>query len=42
MLFPQSWRQEMDSKGGMDIDALEDLDEIDIGIHALENWPLPL
>ena len=36
VLFPQARGEELDLKGGMGIDALEDIDEIDIGIDALE------
>jgi hypothetical protein len=36
VLFPQPRREEMDVKGGMGIDALEHIDEIDVGINALE------
>lgn len=35
VLFPQAWGEELHLKGGMSIDALEDIDEIDVGIDAL-------
>jgi len=36
VLFPEPRREEMDLKGGMDIDALEHIDEVDIGINPLK------
>ena len=36
VLFPQAWGEEVDLQGGMGIDALPDIDQIDIGIDALE------
>ena len=36
VLFPQAGCEEMDVKGGMGIDPLEDIDQIDVGIDALE------
>jgi hypothetical protein len=36
VLFPQARGEELDFKGGVGIDALEDIDEIDVGIDALE------
>ena len=34
-LFPQAGGEELDLKGGMGIDTLEDIDQVDIGIDAL-------
>ena len=34
VVFPQAGRQEWDLKGGMGINALEHVDEVDIGIDA--------
>jgi len=36
VLLPQPGCEEMDVKGGMGIDALEHIDEVDIGIDALQ------
>ena len=36
VLFPQAGREEVDLKGGMGIDTLEHIHQIDIGIDALE------
>ena len=36
VLFPQARREKVDLQGGMGIDALEHIDQIDIGIDALE------
>lgn len=35
-LFPQAGREEVDVEGGMGIDTLEDVDEVDVGINALQ------
>src|SRR5262249_9095344 len=35
VLFPQPRREQMDVEGGMSINALEHIDEVDIGIHPL-------
>jgi hypothetical protein len=35
VLFPQAGRQELDLKGRMRINALEDIDQVEIGIDAL-------
>jgi hypothetical protein len=35
VLFPQAWGEELDLKGGMSINALEDIDQLDVGIDAL-------
>jgi hypothetical protein len=35
VLFPEPRREEMDVKGGMGIDALEDIHQVDIGSDAL-------
>ncbi len=36
VLFPQAGREELHLKGGMGIDALEHIHQIDIGIDALQ------
>jgi hypothetical protein len=36
VLFPQPGREELNLQGRMGIDALEHIDEVDIGIDALE------
>ena len=36
VLFPQAWREELNLQGRMGIDALEHIDEVDIGIDALQ------
>lgn len=35
VVLPQAGREELDLKGGVGIDPLEDIDEIDVGIEAL-------
>ena len=35
VLFPQARGEELHLKGGVGIDALEDIDEIEVGIDAL-------
>src|SRR5215510_3040467 len=37
VLLPQTRREEMDLKGGMGIDALQHIDQGDVGIHPLES-----
>jgi hypothetical protein len=36
VLLPQAGRKEMDVKGGVDIDALEHIDQVQRGIDALQ------
>ena len=36
VLLPQAGREELDFQGGMGIDALEHIDQIDVGIDALQ------
>ena len=36
VLFPQTGCEEVDLKRGMGIDALEHIDQIDVGIDALQ------
>jgi hypothetical protein len=36
VLLPEAWREEVDLLGGMGIDPLEDIDQIDVGIDTLE------
>ena len=35
VLFPQAGREEMDVEGGMGIDPLEHIDEVDVRLHTL-------
>ena|SRR5438094_5807878 len=35
VLLPETGREELDLKGGMGIDALQHIDEVDIGINSL-------
>jgi hypothetical protein len=36
MLLPQTGSEEMDIKGGMRVDTLEDIDQVDIGVDTLQ------
>ena len=36
VLLPQAGREELDLKRGMGIDALQHIDQVDVGIDALE------